>query len=142
MRAYDFLEEQVQLNELKEYLDMNYYGSWIHPNGSIDGVNIHADWLQDQFGDFDAYGKAYNQGFVKVTHPESFGNVLGLRGKVKSIKKVFKIWWPTAIVSDKVIIEDADNSDRYHYYDYNMPDDKNKLQQYFGSQQRNGVEEK
>lgn len=129
MRAYDFLKE-VQLNELRDYLDLNYYGSWIHPNGSIDAVNDHNEWLIMNFGDIDIHSVAFDAGYVRVVHPSTFyKGTLTVMGEFDNVKKTFKYWWPSALHSDSVMIED-ENWKNAHTY--SMPKDKNQLLKDFG----------
>ena len=130
MKLAELLETKIQLNELKEYLDLNHYGSWIHPDGTVEEVDNHENWLKERFGDAEAYDKAFEEGFIRIVHPPSFLNgILNVMGKFNNIKKTFKYWWPTVLHSISVIIED-ENWENVHIYD--IPKDKNKLLKDFG----------
>lgn len=146
MKLVELFETKIQLNELKEYLDLNYYGSWIHPDGTVDGVNNHTDWLKDNYGPEHRFnwGMAFDNGWVRIAHKHIS---LDIQGNLDDIVKTFKYWWPTAIKSDTVfvdVVKIVDNI-RTEYSmskTYKIPKDKVKLRQDFGPQQKTITEEK
>lgn len=129
MKVFELFERDL-LFELREYLDTNFYGSWIHPDGTVDDVDKHADWLEAYYGESDTYDQAFKDGFIRVIHPQLTGgtstnsNSLHLMGKPENIRKQFRIWWPTAQSSDKVVIDD-ENWLKLGIYD--MPQDRLEL---------------
>jgi len=117
---------EIILNELKEYIDPNSYGAWININGTINSVNDHTLWLKKKYGDPYAYDKAFNEGWVRIIN--YYDNDINLEGKLDNIRKTFKLWWPTAIQKDRVIIEKRQNNATLRTTKiYLIPKDKNKL---------------
>jgi len=118
---------EIILNELKEYIDPNMYGAWINIDGRIDNVTKyeHLEWFIDKYGEsFDnVFSQAFKDGWVRIVNTTKNGD-FSIEGKQENIKKTFKLWWPSAIKSKRVIISNA-NSGKFKIY--NIPVDKNNL---------------
>lgn len=126
--------ESVQLNELKEYLGVdNEYGGWITSDKKVYTVNEfeHQNWVIYNYGDIRVgaqrykYQAAYNDGAIRYVISTY---VLYLEGRIDDIKKLFRIWWPSASKSLSVVIDQYDDEGKnIGSTFYHLPEDKNDL---------------
>jgi len=123
---------EILITELKKYIDPNNENAWINVNGKIDNVKTHPTWLYDKYKSFDAHGKAFSEGWVRV---KSSYDVFYIEGKQKNIKRTFKWWWPSAIDHSTVVIENYKNMPYSKVY--YMPENKSKLLKDFGPDNAN-----
>lgn len=139
MRLFEIFDK-TRIDEYREYIDSNMYGSWINVNGTVDDVDMHERWLEDNYGNAEAYEQAFDDGWVRTVNSNRFN----IEGTEDNLRKTFKYWWPTAINSDAVYISIAGkgNRDYSDYKVYHMPEGKAKLRQVFGPQPMNVDEEK
>ncbi len=122
------MRKWIDLVEVKEYFDTSEYGAWINDRGRIEYVEDHGEWVWDEYHSED-YHEAYVDGWIRVVFDPTLQRVVGnsfhINGYLNDIKNIFRYWWPTALVSNKIWIETEDEG---HWYEYEMPRDRIKLQ--------------
>lgn len=95
---------EMQLNELRELIDPSEYGGWITDKNKVLQTHEpqgHAQILID--AGVGTYTKAYDRGWVRFV--TSIHNTLHLSGELEDLQRTFRIWWPTAIQLENVVID-------------------------------------
>lgn len=136
------LFELEQLQEAREYLDSNIYGSWIdiETNKIIPVSKSHHWYLmkrydikmkpeyQDDLTD-SHYQKAFEDGLVRIVHPRDseFGKPsLEIQGSLEAVKKAWRFIRPTAMRQDAVYIDFSNSGSK----EFKLPQDRAKLIQF------------
>ncbi len=139
--------ESVQLNELREYLGLEEeYGGWITADKEVHtvGEEGHEQWIVDNFFDGnwekfynldDEYSPAWKIGAIRYILERTSQNtkMLSIQGHTKDIKNLFRIWYPTALNSVLIYIDEPDENPSSNF---KMPDDKEKLKRKYGPRPR------
>lgn len=133
------LFELTQLQEAREYLDTNIYGSWIdtETNEIIPVPKSHhwylmkryniemRDEYQDDLTD-SHYQRAYNDGLIRIVHET--GPFLEIQGTLAGIKKAWKFIRPTAMQKRSIFIDFSDSESDFK--EFNLPQDRTRLIQF------------
>ena len=97
------LTETIQLNELRDYIDVTKYGGWISPNKELHYVQTagHYRWAGNNIpyespDNLSVYENAFALGWIRFEYNHR-NTALSIQGSAAGVKSAMPIWWPTII---------------------------------------------
>lgn len=140
---------EIQLNELREYLETFEYGAWIDTNytghemdwpvqvyGDMAVYHVeeaeHLSFINKRFSNIPIrtgpYEMGYQNGFIRLM----FDNpTFGIDGKMEHIKKAWRLMRPSMMKMKTIYINDhPTGSYQFDEYVFDLPDDRAKLIQF------------
>lgn len=128
------LFELEQIQEVREYLDTNNYGSWIDARTrEIIPVERHAhqDYIRQRYG-LDNVEQAYRQAFkdnlVRVVHINP--GQIEVQGSSVAIKAAWEIIRPTAMRMQDIHIEIYNGPNRLDFKKFELPKERSELRRF------------
>ena len=121
---------ELELQEVREYLDTEEYGSWVNVNTneiiSVAYGEDHSEHVRKLYPGTsrrESYLEAFKDGFVRVVHSTGY-YALDIEGYGRAIKKSWKLIRPTAMRMTNINIDIDDTGESYIFV---LPHDRSKL---------------
>jgi len=118
------LFELEQIQEAREYLDPNNYGSWIDARTRevkpVDEYG-HRDYVRERYRTDDeeqAYRQAFKDSLVRIVHVNP--DQIEIQGSSAGVKAAWKIISPTAMRMQQIHIELYDGTGRRDFENFEL----------------------